>query len=181
MPTPLATVITDSDLPIASLIIAKTSFSSSTFSTNKFTSWLYLSRSLIIFGSSFQIEQELNSNLIYQIEDLRNTSTSVEAHKVLELSSSVLITVDKTIALFNSIQKIGENTLNANAIQFWKENEYSSENGQSINESIEKDLDASLEKVQKIPNELTQRSKSSITSINVQKELLTIKIAQMKS
>lgn len=125
-----------------------------------------------------QIEQELDSNLIYQIEDLRNTT--VEAHKVLELSSSVLITVNKTRSLFNSIQEMGENSLNA--IQFWKEDEGSSEIGADIKESLEEDLAASIEKIQKLPNELTQRSKSSITSISiVQKELQTIKIAQMVS
>lgn len=126
----------------------------------------------------FQIEQELNSNLIYQIEDLRNAT--IEAHKVLELSSSVLITVNKTKSLFISIKEMGESTLNA--IQFWKENEGSSEIGAEIKESLEKDLVASIEKIQKLPNELAQRSKSSITSIsNVQKELQTIKIAQMIS
>ncbi|EWG12308.1 hypothetical protein [Cytobacillus firmus] len=123
-----------------------------------------------------QIEQELNSNLIYQIEDLRNTT--IEAHKVLELSSSVLITVNKTRSLFISIQEMGENTLNA--IQFWKEDEGGSEIGADIKKSLEKDLAASIEKIQKLPNELAQRSKSSITSISiVQKELQTIKIAQM--
>lgn len=123
-----------------------------------------------------QIEQELNSNLIYQIEDLRNST--IEAHKVLDLSSNVLITVNKTRSLFNSIQEMGKNTLNG--IQFWKENEGSSEIG--ANESLEKDLVASIEKIQKLPNELAQRSKSSITSISiVQKELQTIKIAQMVS
>lgn len=124
----------------------------------------------------FQIEKELNSNLIYQIEDLRNTS--LEAHKVFELSSSILITVNKVSSFINSIEEIGKNTLNA--IQFWKENEGSTEIG--AKESLEKDLEASIEKIQKLPNELAQRSKSSITSINnVQKELQTIKIAQMVS
>jgi len=124
----------------------------------------------------FQIEQELNSNLIYQIEDLRNTT--LEAHKVFELSSSVLTTVNKTKSLYNSMKEIGENTLET--IQFWNENEASSEIGGNIKESLEKDLQASKKKIQKLPNELAQRSKSSITSIsNVQKELQTIKIAQM--
>ena len=124
----------------------------------------------------FQIEQELNSNLIYHIEDLKNST--VEAHKVLELSSSVLTTVNKTRSLFISIQEMGKNTLDA--IQFWKENEGSSEIGAGINESLEKDLGASIEKIEKLPSELTQRSKSSIMSIsNVQKELQTIKLAQM--
>ncbi|WP_423409004.1 hypothetical protein AABM38_02625 [Heyndrickxia sp. MSNUG] len=123
----------------------------------------------------FQIEQELNSNLIYQIEDLR--SSTLEAHKVLELSSSVLITVNKTRSLFSSMQEMGEKTLDA--IQFWKENEDSSEIGADLKESLEKD---SMEKLQKLPDELAHRSKSSITSISiVQKELQTIKMAEMIS
>jgi hypothetical protein len=123
----------------------------------------------------YQIEQELNSNLIYQIEDLRNST--VEAHKVLELSSSVVITVNKTRSLLISIQEVGKNTLDA--IQFWKENE----GGSEIEvESIEKELGASIEKIEKLPDELAQRSRSSITSISiVQKELQTIKIAEMIS
>ncbi len=125
-----------------------------------------------------QIEQELNSNLIYQIEDLRNST--IEAHKVHELSSTLLITVNKTKYLLISIQQMGENTLNA--VQFWKENEGSSEITADINESLEEDLDASIEKIQKLPNELNERSKSSISSISiVQKELQTIKLAEMIS
>jgi hypothetical protein len=123
----------------------------------------------------FQIEQELNSNLIYQIEDLRNFT--IEAHKVLELSSSVLITVNKTRSLLISMQEMGKNTLDA--IQFWKEDKGSSE---IEVESIEKDLGASIEKIEKLPDELAQRSRSSVTSISiVQKELQTIKMAQMIS
>jgi len=122
-----------------------------------------------------QIEQELNSNLIYQIEDLR--SSTVEAHKVLELSSSVLTTVNKTRSLFSSMQEMGKNTLDA--IQFWKENEDSSEIGADLKENLDKD---SMEKIQKLPDELAQRSKSSISAISiVQNELQTIKMAQMIS
>ena len=125
-----------------------------------------------------QMEQELNSNLIYQIEDLRNTT--IEVHKVLELSSSVLITVNKTKSLYNSMREMAGNTLAT--IQFWKDNEGNSEIGTNIKESLEKDLVASKKKIQKLPNELAQRSKSSITSISiVQKELQTIKMAEMIS
>ncbi|AGX06477.1 hypothetical protein B14911_03384 [Bacillus sp. NRRL B-14911] len=119
-----------------------------------------------------RIEQELNSNLTFQIDELRKST--IEARKVFELSSSVLITVDKTGSLFNSIKEIGKNTLDA--IQFWKENEVPAD----INKKIEKDLVASMEKIQELPNELTTRSKSSISSIStVQRELQTIKIARM--
>lgn len=123
----------------------------------------------------FQIEKELDSNLIYQIEDLR--SSTVEAHKVLELSSSVLTTVNKTRSLFSSIQEMGKSAIDA--IQFWKEDEGGSE---MEAESMEKELVASIDRIEKLPSELTQRSKSSITSISlVQKELQTIKIAELIS
>ncbi|WNF23448.1 hypothetical protein [Mesobacillus jeotgali] len=123
----------------------------------------------------YQIEQELNSNLIYQIEDLKNYT--IEAHKALELSSSVLLTVNKAESLLVSLQEMANDTLNA--IQFWKEDEVSSK---IEVESLEKDLVASKKKIQKLPDELAKRSKSSITSISiVQKELQTIKMAEMLS
>ena len=122
------------------------------------------------------IEQELNSNLIYQIEDLRNIT--MDAQEVFELSSGILTTVNQAKSFFNSIQKTGTNTLDA--IQFWKDNEEDSESGANINESLEKDLAASKEEIQDLPKELAQQSKDSITSINnVQKELQTIRLAQM--
>lgn len=125
-----------------------------------------------------KIEQELNSNLIYQIEDLRNTT--IEVHKALELSSSALITVNKTKSLFDSIQEMGGNTLET--IQFWKGKEGSSKIETNIKGSLEKDLVATKKKIRKLPDELAQRSKSSITSIStVQKELQTIKMAQIIS
>jgi hypothetical protein len=122
----------------------------------------------------FQIEQELNSDLIYQIEDLRNTS--IQANNVLELSSNGLVTVNKTRDLYNSAKEMGNDTLNK--LQFWKENEDGSKNETNIKEGSEKDL----KKIEKLPNEIAQRSRGSITSIsNVQKELQTLKIAQMIS
>lgn len=122
------------------------------------------------------IEQELNSNLIYQIEDLR--VMTMEAHEVIELSSSVLVTVNQAKSFYNSIQETGETTLDA--IQFWKDTEEDSEMGANIKENLEKDLEASKEEIQNLPKELAQQSKDSITSINnVQKELQTVRIAQM--
>lgn len=93
--------------------------------------------------------------MIYQIEDLR--SSTVEAHKVLELSSSVLTTVNKTRSLLISMQEMGKNTLDA--IQFWKVDEGSSK---TEVETKEKDLGASIEKIEKLPEKLAQRSRSSI-------------------
>lgn len=122
------------------------------------------------------IDQELNSNLIYQIEDLRNIT--MEAHEVFELSSSVLGIVNKAKSSLNSIRETGENTLDA--IQFWKDNEENFEMGANIKENLEKDLEASKEEIQNLPKELDQQSKDSITSINnVKRELQTIRLAQM--
>ncbi|MGI2328414.1 hypothetical protein [Planococcus sp. YIM B11945] len=123
-----------------------------------------------------QIEEELNSTLIYQIEDLRNIT--VEAHEVFELSSGVLSSVNTAKSFLSSIQEQGGSALET--IQFWKDNKVDSEIGGNLKENLETDLDASKKEIQDLPDELAQQSRKSITSITtVQKELQTIKIAQM--
>jgi hypothetical protein len=122
------------------------------------------------------IEQELNSNLIYQIEDLKNITR--EAQEVFELSSSILTTVNNAKSFINSMQETGETTLDV--IQFWKDNEEDSEVETNTRENFQKVLAASEEEIQNLPDELAQQSIDSITSISiVQKELQTIRIAQM--
>ena len=121
------------------------------------------------------IEQELNSNLIYQIEDLKNITR--EAQEVFDLSSSILTTVNNAKSFINSMQETGETTLDV--IQFWKGNE-DSEVETKTREDFQKVLAASEEEIQNLPDELAQQSIDSITSISiVQKELQTIRIAQM--
>lgn len=122
------------------------------------------------------IEEELNSNLIYQIEDLKNIT--MEASEVFELSSSVLVTVNNAKSLYDSIQEKGKNTLDA--VQFWKDNKEIAEIETDINKDFKKDLEASQEKVENLPDELALQSLDTVTSINnIQKELQTIKVAQM--
>lgn len=122
------------------------------------------------------IEQELNSNLIYQIEDLKNITR--EAQEVFELSSSILTTVNNAKSFINSMQETGETTLDV--IQFWKENEEDYEVETNKRENFQKVLAASEEEIQNLPEELAQQSIDSITSISiVQKEIQTIRIAQM--
>ncbi|KOF09743.1 hypothetical protein AC739_13380 [Planococcus glaciei] len=122
------------------------------------------------------IEQELNSNLIYQIEDLRNMT--IEAHEVFELSSNILNALNNAKSSFNSIKEKGDDTLEA--IQFWKDNKEDAKIGGDIKKDLEKDLEDSKEEIQNLPNELAQQSRDSITSINkVQKELQTIRITHM--
>lgn len=122
------------------------------------------------------IEEELNSNLIYQIEDFRNLTT--EASEVVEISSSILIAVDQAKSFIEFVQEKGKNTLDV--VQFWKDDEQIAEIETNIKEELEKESAASKEKLENLPDELAQQSKETITSINtVQKELQTIKIAQM--
>lgn len=122
------------------------------------------------------IEEELNSNLIYQIEDFRNLTT--EAREVFELSSSVLSTLNKAQSILVSVQETGRNTLEV--VQFWKDNDVDTEIEENIKQDLEKDLKVSEEKIQQLPEELAEQSKKSITSINkVKEELQTVKIAQM--
>lgn len=123
-----------------------------------------------------QIEEELNSNLIYQIEELRNIT--VEANEVFELSSGILTTVNNAKSFFSSAQEKGGVALDA--IQFWKDNKEDTEIKTNISEDLKKDLKASKEEIQNLPNDLALKSKESIASINkVQKELQTLRIAQM--
>ncbi|MFC3210805.1 hypothetical protein [Planomicrobium okeanokoites] len=122
------------------------------------------------------IEEELNSNLVYQIDDLR--TLTIEAYEVVELSSSIITTVNQAEAILNFVQETGKNTLDA--VQFWKDNDDVSEIEARIKEETEKDLAASKEKLKNLPDELAKQSQDTITSINnVQKELQTIKLAQM--
>jgi prefoldin subunit 5 len=122
------------------------------------------------------IEQELNSNFIYQIEELRNLT--VDAQEVFVLSSNILTTVNNAKSFFDSAQEKGGAALDV--IQFWKDNKEAIDTETNIKEGLKKDLEASKEEIQNLPNELAERSKDSISSINkVQKELQTLRIAQM--
>lgn len=115
----------------------------------------------------FQIEQQLNSNLINQIESLQEVTQ--ETNTVFELSSNILITMNTIKSWIDSVK---------NTIPFLEEKEVDPKEV----ENIKKELAAMTEKIQKLPNKLEERSKSSISSIDiVQKEIQTLKVAQMVS
>lgn len=123
-----------------------------------------------------RIEQELNSNLVYQIEDLRDLT--IEAHEVFELSSTILIAVNTVKSSLDSIEETGEIALNA--IQFWKDNKKDSKNETIIHADLERELTTSKEQIQALPDEIAQQSRNTISSINdIQQELQIIRIAQM--
>lgn len=122
------------------------------------------------------IEEELNSNLIYHIEDLRNLTS--EAREVFELSSSILTTLNQAKSVLDFIRDTGKGTLEV--VQFWKDDEQISEIEENINKDLEEELAASKEEFQNLPEKIAQQSKKSMTSISrVQKELQTIKVAEM--
>lgn len=122
------------------------------------------------------IEEELNSSLIYQIEDFRNLT--IEAREVFELSANVLSILNQAKSVLDFVQETGKSTLET--VQFWKDNDVNTELEENIKQDLEKDLKVSEEKIQQLPEELAEQSKKSITSINkVKEELQTVKIAQM--
>lgn len=123
-----------------------------------------------------EIEHELNNNLIYQIEDLR--TMSIEAKEVFELSFSILNILNETETFIKSSKQKGENTLEF--LQFWKSNKEISELETTIDEKIDEEIKMSTEQMKNLPNELTERSRNTMTLINsVQKELQVLRIAQM--
>lgn len=122
------------------------------------------------------IEEELNSNLIFHIEDLRNLT--VEAREVFELSSSILNTLNRAESVLNFIREKGKSTLDV--VRFWKDDEQVSEIEGNIDEDLESDIADSKEELKNLPDKIAQQSKESMIAIGkVQKELQTIEIAEM--
>ncbi|MCT4798655.1 hypothetical protein ACFO4U_12265 [Exiguobacterium profundum] len=121
------------------------------------------------------IEKELDSELIYQIEDIRNST--VEAHEALEISSKVLLSVNKTISTYYSFQSSSEKVIQS--LQFWKEKKQVTKIDQSQHEQFMKELDESSERLKNLPEDLAKRSNETISSINsVKSELQMIRLTE---
>lgn len=120
------------------------------------------------------IEQEMNSNLVYQIEDLKNLSH--DSYEVLELSSSVLTTINLAKTFLNSAENLGASALDK--IQFWKKDE--EDKTKLAEEEIKEEIVSSKEEIKSLPDRLEEQSRETITSIHkIQTELQTIKMAEM--
>ena len=120
------------------------------------------------------IEQELNSNLVYQVEDLKNLSE--DSYEILELSSSVLTTINLVKTSLDSAEGVGAAALDT--IQFWKKEEETKIDLDE--EEIEQDIEDSKEKIQDLPTKLEEQSRNTITSIHtIQNELQIVKITEM--
>lgn len=123
-----------------------------------------------------KIEKELDSELIYQIEDIRNST--VEAHDALEISSNVLLQVNKIVATYHSFQSSSEQAIQA--LQFWKEKKQVTKIDQSEHEQLMKEIDESSERLKDLPEDLAKRSNETISSINsVKTELQMIRLTEV--
>jgi len=120
--------------------------------------------------------KELDSELIYQIEDIRNST--VEAHDALEISSNVLLQVNKTVATYHSFQSSSEKVIQS--LQFWKEKKQVTKIDQSQHEQLMKELEESSERLENLPEDLAKRSNETISSINsVRTELQMIRLTEV--
>lgn len=122
------------------------------------------------------IEKELDSELIYQVEDIRNST--VEAHEALEVSSKLLLSVNKTISTYYSLQSSSEKAIQS--LQFWKDKKQVTKIDQSEYERHMKELDASAERLKDLPEDLAERSQKIISSINtIRSELQMIRMTEV--
>ncbi|MCM3281870.1 hypothetical protein M3591_15410 [Exiguobacterium sp. MER 193] len=122
-----------------------------------------------------KMEKELDSELIYQIEDIRNST--VEAHDALEISSKVLLQVNKAVATYHSFQSSSEKVIQS--LQFWKEKKQVTKIDQSQHEQFMKELDESSERLKNLPEDWAKHSNETISSINsVKSELQMIRLTE---
>lgn len=123
-----------------------------------------------------EMEHELDTELVYQIEDVR-TST-IEAREVLESSAGVVTATNNTISIYQKAKNTGGKALET--LQFWKEEKDKNKIDQEKYEQIEKELADSRERLKDLPDEMAERSKKTISSINeVKTELQVIRMAEV--
>ncbi|WP_233005041.1 hypothetical protein [Exiguobacterium aurantiacum] len=123
-----------------------------------------------------EMEHELDTELVYQIEDVR-TST-IEAREALELSTNVIVTANYTISSYQKVKRTGGKAIET--LQFWKEEKNENKIDQDKYDRIEKELADSRERLKDLPEEMAERSKRTISSINeVKTELQVVRLAEV--
>ncbi|PJK16109.1 hypothetical protein CQS04_09330 [Chryseomicrobium excrementi] len=121
------------------------------------------------------IDKELNSNLVYRMEELKNLTN--EAHELLEFSSDIVETTNSVADFLNNPTETSKELFEA--VQFWKDENEKAE-AEEVDKEIEEDIKTSKEKIQDLPTKLEEQSRNTITSIHtIQKELQTVKITEM--
>lgn len=123
-----------------------------------------------------ELEHELDTELVYQIEDVR-TST-IEAREVLESSKDVIVAANYVNSTYQKIKN--ESGKAIGKLQFWKDEKKENKIDQDEFNRIENELADSRERLKDLPDEMAERSKKTISSINeVKTELQVIRLAEV--
>ena len=123
-----------------------------------------------------EMEHELDTELVYQIEDVR--TATIEAREVLESSAGVVMATNNTISVYQKVKNASGKAFET--LQFWKEEKNENKIDQDEFDRIEKELADSRERLKDLPEEMAERSKETISSINeVKTELQVIRLAEV--
>jgi hypothetical protein len=123
-----------------------------------------------------EMEHKLDTELIYQIEDVR--TATIEAREVLESSAGVVMATNNTISIYQKVKNASGKAFET--LQFWKEEKNENKIDQDEFNRIEKELADSRERLKDLPDEMAERSKKTISSINeVKTELQVIRLAEV--
>jgi len=123
-----------------------------------------------------EMEHELDTELVYQIEDVR--TATIEAREVLESSAGVVMATNNTISIYQKVKNASGKAFET--LQFWKEEKNENKIDQDEFDRIEKELADSRERLKGLPEEMAERSKETISSINeVKTELQVVRLAEV--
>lgn len=123
-----------------------------------------------------EMEHELDTELVYQIEDVR--TATIEAREVLESSAGVVMATNNTISIYQKVKNASGKAFET--LQFWKEEKNENKIDQDEFDRIEKELADSRERLKDLPEEMAERSKETISSINeVKTELQVVRLAEV--
>lgn len=123
-----------------------------------------------------ELEQELDTDLTYQIEEIQNTT--IEAHDVLEDSANLAMIVNSASEqLIEMKEKSGKAI---EFIQFWKADAKGSDSNTLDSDAIKKELDDSQKRLKDLPDTLATRSREATASVNqVRSELEVLRLTDV--
>ncbi|WP_114165069.1 hypothetical protein [Exiguobacterium sp. TNDT2] len=123
-----------------------------------------------------EMEHELDTELVYQIEDVR--TATIEAREVLESSKDVIVAANYANSAYQKVKNQSGKAIEK--LQFWKDGKNESKIDQDEFDRIEKELADSRERLKDLPEEMAERSKETISSINeVKTELQVVRLAEV--
>ncbi|TCI69721.1 MULTISPECIES: hypothetical protein [unclassified Exiguobacterium] len=123
-----------------------------------------------------EMERELDTELVYQIEDVR--TATIEAREALESSTKVILAANYANSTYQKVKNTSGKAIEK--LQFWKEEKNENKIDQDEFDRIEKELADSRERLKDLPEEMAERSKETISSINeVKTELQVVRLAEV--